>query len=270
MRKIIAVHGMKRSGNHGIIHWIGAHGHFDFLNNIVPVRPILQGEKPWPEPRKFNLWLAEQLAIGRSKPLHTGPLSKTDSNAKRPVMFSLEDHELTFRPLIDLPEDTANVLILRDLRNMLASRIKKAPTRDNPAYPRSLGPEMDRVLRLWKEHAREFLGRTRALENRTTILFDAWFTSEAYRRAISRRLGLPFNDKGFSRVSRIGGGSSFDGTKFDGDNRKLDVLNRVRYLSDAERRLLDAATDEEELRELADAVAARGEDLARQTAVELA
>ncbi len=109
---------------------------------------------------------------------------------------------------------------------------------------------MDRVVNLWKEHAREFLGQTDQLENKACIYFNSWFSHRAYRQQISRQLGLEFTDRGFSKVSKFGGGSSFDRTSVE-DNRKIDVLNRQSYLTESEKEILDRVTADDELQALA-------------------
>ena len=57
--------------------------------------------------------------------------------------------------------------------------------------------------------------------------------------------------RGFSRISKIGGGSSFDGSNFDGNNLDMDVLNRQEHLTETERQLFDEVIQDDELQELA-------------------
>ncbi len=249
MKRLLLVHGLKRSGNHGIINWLQSHGDFVFFNNVIPIAKILSGEAPHPPPEPFEPWLKRQLAgIRRGR---DGNTPQTSS-----VIASLEDHGLEVRPFLRAPIDVHHVLILRDPYNLFASRIRKASLIDHPAYPAQPGPAMDRLVNLWKEYAREFLGLTDRLENRVSIYFNAWFSHRTYRRQISRSLGLEFTDRGFSQVSKFGGGSSFDRISVD-DNRKIDVLNRQRYLAADERKILDQVVADGELEELAREVAAQ-------------
>ena len=67
-------------------------------------------------------------------------------------------------------------------------------------------------------------------------------------------LARPNPDSGFSRVSGAGGGSSFDGRRFDGRNVEMNVLHRYRELHQEERALLEKALADEEVRELADRI----------------
>ena len=110
-------------------------------------------------------------------------------------------------------------------------------------------------MSIWKGYAKEYLGVTHHLENKVCIYFDRWFSSSAYRESISQLLNMKFTDKGFSVVSSEGGGSSFDGTKFDGNNGRMDVLNRQDNLNDLERELLDSVLSDVEIQDLAKRVA---------------
>ena len=138
---------------------------------------------------------------------------------------------------VDVP--LQRLLVVRMPDQLFASRIRKAFTVDMPAYPREDGTVMRRAVALWKQHARCLLGDTAAYPGRIAILFDRWFTDAGYRAAIARALGVAFDDRGFGRVGAEGGGSSFDGTRFDGDAGKMAVTDRVGALAPHERALLD-------------------------------
>ena len=144
---------------------------------------------------------------------------------------------------------------------LFASRIRKAFTVDMPAYPREDGTVMRRAIALWKQHARCLLGDTAAYPGRIAILFDRWFTDAGYRAAIARALGVAFDDRGFGRVGAEGGGSSFDGTRFDGDAGKMAVTDRVGALAPHERALLDTVLADPDIAALQAAL--RDADVAR-------
>ncbi len=116
------------------------------------------------------------------------------------------------------------------------------------------GPTMNRFSELWISHAQEFLGLTNHLENKVCIYFNSWFSSRDYRPNISRRLNLKFTDNGFSKISQIGGGSSFDNTHFDGSNQTMGALNRQVYLTDSERQLLENTFSDDVFQELANRI----------------
>ena len=143
-----------------------------------------------------------------------------------------------------------NVLIVRRPSNLFASRLRKASQKEAVAYPRTNGATMQRIVRVWKQHAREFLGDTRLLDNKVCVYFDWWFSSRSYRRKICQQLNMEFTDVGFDHVSQAGGGSSFDATELDGNNQRMDVLNRRDYLLPSERAVLESILRDRELRDL--------------------
>lgn len=248
MRRIFLVHGMKRSGNHAIIYWVKAHDRFIFFNNIIPIAPILTYKKVIPPPQEFNLWLQQKIFPNNLK--FAQFLIKYILQ-KHSFIISLEDHHLHVQPFSRVPFDITNILILRDPYNLFSSRIRKASLVNNPAYPKYASPVMDRALKLWKSHANEYLGLTNFLEHKVCIYFDSWFSNIEYRQNISRKLSLKFTDKGFHKVSKEGGGSSFNQIIFNRSNRTMDVLNRQRYLTDSEQKLLKKTLSDKHLLELA-------------------
>lgn len=253
MKRVILIHGLKRSGNHAVINWLRPHDHFVFFNNVVPIKPILTGEKPLPEPLPFNAWVRQRL---RAKYLHAFVPLQALAIKNRPLITSLEDHELTYCPFQNPDCTVTNMLIIRDAKNVFASRIRKGMSRNSPAYPNKPGPMMQRSVDLWKSHAREFLGQTQLLENKVCVSFNEWFLNKVYRRKLSEQLGLPFTDEGVSQVSAKGGGSSFNSTQFDGNSQNMQVLNRYESLEGPEKELFDVVFMDNELRELNDRIEA--------------
>jgi len=73
---------------------------------------------------------------------------------------------------------------------------------------------------------------------------------------VSKELKLEFNDRGFARVSKFGGESSFDKRRFDGRNQMMDVFNGRDFLNDSERETLEIILDDREHVELAKSVEA--------------
>ena len=213
------LHGMKRSGNHALVNWLQPQLDAAFFNNLVPLGPLLRG-RPMPAPEDYARWRATHGAPSR-------------------VLASLEDHDLALFPFTAVDAPLRRLLAVRMPDQLFASRIRKAFVVDMPAYPREDGPVLRRAMALWKQHARCLLGDAAAYPGRVAILFDRWFTDADYRAAIARALGVTFDDRGFGRVGAEGGGSSFDGTRFDGDAAKMAVTDRVAALAPHERALLD-------------------------------
>lgn len=250
MRRLFIVHGMKRSGNTAIINWIRAHDRFIYFNNVIPIQPVLRNKARIPPPEDFKLWIHRRIL---PRPLQFSARFLDWVIRRHSIIVNLEDHDLGIRLFRNVPCDVINILIIRDPCNLFSSRIRRASIINDPeVYPKDTGPFMQRVLQLWKTHAHEYLGLTQYLDNMVGIYLDSWFSDRDYRRQLSRELDLEFTDRAFSRVSRKGGGgSSFDGTRFDGNNLRMDVLNRRDYLSDAELYLLDELLKDEEVCELA-------------------
>lgn len=247
MKRVIIVHGIKRSGNHAIINWLKAHDRFVFFNNVIPTNKILKGKRTMPPPEDFALWLQRRLL---PRGLRFAFLTEL-ALRKRFLIISLEDHEFQVQPFLNVPCEVTNILILRDPYNLFSSRIRKASLVDKAVYPKHASPLMDRSLQLWKSHAREYLGLTNHLENKVCVYFNSWFSDRDYRQGISRKLDVEFTDSGFSEVSQLGGGSSFDNTHFDGRNQMMNVLDRQSDLTVSERQLLEDTLADDELQKLA-------------------
>lgn len=241
MQRVVIVNGLKRSGNHSIINWMLPQSSFLFFNNILPLAPLLEGTKSFPEPVDFEVWKRRQSR--RSQISH-------DSSNTRDLILSLEDHDLTLRFFSSMPPNTTSVLVLREAENLFASRIRKAFSIEHPAYPREHNHVITRAKELWKQHAREFLGITSILSNKVCISYDRWFSSVSYRKRISSELRISYTDQNFSLVPETGGGSSFDHSRFDRQNESMNVLNRKSDLGGAETELLAQIMNDDELREL--------------------
>jgi hypothetical protein len=215
--------GMSRSGNHAIVDWIldQAVGRSCFLNCAEPATNPFLTNRPLGADgighrttlRGFDL-RAE--AVGR--------LSRKDL-----LLHSYEDTFLRAfsRPEVEERHDAElgssarrfDILILRDPYNLFASRLAGGCG--------VVAPEV--AMRIWCQHAREFLGQRRHLRHeRVMISFDRWASSATYRRAIAAALGLRFDGRAALRVPGCAGGSSFDGLRFDGHADEMRVLSRWR------------------------------------------
>lgn len=234
---VYVLHGMKRSGNHALVNWLLPQLRCVFVNNAIPLGPILRG-KPFPRPLPFAAWWRKQ---------QRGPL-----DAAQTLLVTLEDHALQALPFLPQGIELRRLLVVRRPEQLFSSRIRKAARVDMPAYPTGNDAVMQRAVAVWKQHARCYLGQELAhYPGRVAVSFDAWFADRAYRAAISAALGVEFDDSGFGRVGAEGGGSSFDGTAFDGRGHLMDVGNRVARLQPRERSVLDAVLADEEMQRLA-------------------
>ncbi|HET7313646.1 hypothetical protein [Salinisphaera sp.] len=215
--------GMSRSGNHAIINWIMAQlpGRFCFLNCAEP---------------KFNPFeSARTLMHGRP---YIANYDTFDIEAERRGDFSRKDYLLhsyedCFLGLLNnrrfaqahdrwvgASRQRIDVLILRDPFNLFASRRKAG-----------IGGVTTRIgQRIWKQHAREFLGLRRYLNDPlVAINYNAWTGNPAYRRDLAARLGLAFTDAGAHATPVFAPGSAFDAPD-DADRRRL--LQRWRHYAE--------------------------------------
>src|SRR5215203_435901 len=213
--------GMSRSGNHSIINWIlsQAPGRTCFLNCAEPgYNPFATARPRTPE---LPGWRAPYDGFDVKAEL-AGRLSRKDL-----LVHSYED---TFLGPFRKPENERrheewvgrssrriDLLILRDPRNLFASRLASG-------YG-WLDDEL--VARIWAQHAREFLGLRRNLrQERLMVSFNDWVASRSYRQRLAEALGLKFDDRAAHKVPAAAGGSSFDGTAYDGRAEQMPVLQR--------------------------------------------
>lgn len=241
IQSVFLLHGMKRSGNHALVRWLLPQIDATFVNNAIPVGPILRGVATMPDPVPVNAWRVDPPALRNKAP---------EGN----LLVGLEDHELSVSPLRGDGIHMRRLLILRRPEQMFSSRVRHASRVDMVAFPKDNNHVMQRASRVWKQHARCFLGLEDAYPGRVAISFEAWVTRRDYRCAISQALGVVFDDRAFGKVGREGGGSSFDGMAYEGRGHEMNVLDRVSQLEPRERAVLDEIFLDPELRELSEAV----------------
>lgn len=217
----IRVVGMSRSGNHAVINWILAQspGRTCFLNCAEPgCNPFASARPRTPELPGWRA-LYEDFDVEAER---DGRLTWKDL-----LIHSYED---TFLGPFEKPENEGrhdewvgrsarriDLLILRDPRNLFASRLASG-----------YGWLKDELVsRIWSQHAREFLGLRRNLrQERMMVSYNGWVSSPAYRRELAEALGLEFDDRAAHSVPAAAGGSSFDGTAYDGRAEGMPVLQR--------------------------------------------
>jgi hypothetical protein len=223
----LRVIGMSRSGNHAFIQWAmrQARGRVCFLNCVqgkcnpyLTPRPMLtgDGEGAYANYADFDLEAERR-----------GRFSRKDW-----LIFSHEDDflgnacsdtfELNHEAFVGRSEVRRDVLILRDPFNLFASRRRAGF---------GVVPEATAV-RIWKQHAKEFV-RTRWLRHRPIFIsYNRWVLDELYRRRLAGELGVNFTDAGIDSVAACAGGSSFDGTGYDGRAREMGLFRRWKAYRD--------------------------------------
>lgn len=229
--KEIRVVGMSRSGNHAIINWIlrQSPGRTCFLNCVEPKTNPFATARPLGDKRGV---------VVNYRGFDLEAEAEGDLSAKDLLLYSYEDVFLgmvaspLFRKYHDEwiggSAETLDVLILRDPFNLFASRFRSGLYRHGHGEPPSVTNRT--AIRIWKQHAREFAGiRTYLDRPKVAISFNQWASDSGYRHLIARQLGLDFTDAGVDDVAATAGGSSFDGTRYDGKAGEMDVFGRWRH-----------------------------------------
>ncbi|MFU8816709.1 MAG: hypothetical protein ACNA7W_15280 [Pseudomonadales bacterium] len=215
---------MSRSGNHALINWMlaQAQGRSCFLNCTEPghnpftsARPQDDGAVCRANYADFDLqreqrgrFSSKDLLIYSHEDCFLGSLRKREAEAQHDLWLGRSRRRL-------------DVLLLRDPFNLFASRLKAQLQPGNHAT----------ALRIWKQHAREFLGLGRHLgADRVVVSYNRWVRDHEYRRDLAELLELEFTDAGRLEVPQVASGSSFDGLKFHGRAADMAVTERWRWL----------------------------------------
>lgn len=218
----VCFHGMARSGNHAVINWIISMypEKTDFWNNVANVSPkIFFRQKSFLLRSHENRSLADIFASNLEK-----------------------YHDLYF----GRTQKRFNILLIRDPFNLFASRLKQVLNQgfDQSQYGFIMGhpkykygaSQPEEYVRIWKEHAKEYLGITSYLgDNKIVINYNKWFLDHSYREEIATLLELEYSEKGIDEVvgkKGAGAGSSFDSYQYDGNAKEMGVLKRWKKMAD--------------------------------------
>ncbi|HEX5764519.1 MAG TPA: hypothetical protein VFY27_03070 [Woeseiaceae bacterium] len=220
--------GMSRSGNHAIIDWIlsQASGRTCFLNCAEPqsnpfstARQLDYGCRIVANYPEFDV---EAELRGDFTDKHLLLVSHEDCFLGTVARGSYEDnHDALVGPSLE----RRDILILRDPFNLFASRMRGEFGHVSTTT----------ALRIWKQHAREYLGARRYLKHpRILIDYNQWASRKSYRRQIAKQLELHFTDASFEKVPATGNGSSFDGRRYNGRATCMRILERWKHFIDSE------------------------------------
>ncbi len=223
---VTRVLGLSRSGNHAIINWMLEQlpGRWCFLNCVAPdsnpfrtakptdlgqcYRSNVPGFEPWSEGAGLHASIDHLLFS------HEDCFLRSAWGERATAM---QDEAIgTIRRRVDL-------LILRDPYNLFASRRR---------FRHQLVPE-GAAVRIWKQHARAFLGHRTCLTRPVLpISYNRWREDPQYRQQLAERLDLRFTDADLDAVPACGGGSSFDGHRFQGRASEMPVHERWKHFAD--------------------------------------
>jgi hypothetical protein len=220
--------GMSRSGNHAVINWILSQtsGRTCFLNCSEPkfnpfatARPLDDGLSIIVNYDDFDLdaelrgeFSNKDLLVYSHEDCFLGTIARGPFEDNHDSMVGPSLHR-------------TDVLILRDPFNLFASRLRAG-----------FGEvSNETALRIWKQHAREFLGIRHYLkQHRVLINYNRWATERGYRREVADELGLDFSDSSRHHVPAAGNGSSFDGRRYNGYASRMKALERWTHFAHSE------------------------------------
>jgi len=197
--------GLKRSGNHLLANWLYANlggNAKEALDSSDIHRQLRQAH--WDPAAGVAFY--NNCAQLNSRQFQLGLLARPDFDAARRrhdvTIFGIEDCQLRFARRTPVGADIANVLVLRDPLNNIASRLEAAKAR--PEVFRTDETYVDLVA----SYCAEFIGRTDLLDNKVVVNFNRFVEDRAYRDLIAGDLALDNRDM-LGEASDYGGSSSF-------------------------------------------------------------
>lgn len=226
------VFGMRRSGNHAIIHWMASH----FDKPCWMVNDISDFGRPSVTDDYTN---ASELEC-----FHDNEgISELWEKEKDVLFQTYEDYDLSDldwygnEQVVGKSDREVIVLIVRDPYNLMASRFARRMPFVVP---------VNRIaVERWNQHVRDALGETDYLrdpwkgemiaqKNRRVVVvnYNKWFSQPMYRRELELEMGLPGEcDDSMERV--VMAGSSFSDRGRDGSASKMSINKRWKiYESD--------------------------------------
>lgn len=210
---------MMRAGGHAILNWITSHFSTDIVvfNNLDPDTSLLgHRSMPW----RYGLssinpqiastgkrweWVYEQLAQLPTRHIKT-------------MVYSYEDRPLATE-CAEIISPQQKCVVIRDCYNWLASRLKAF----GGLYPQHAKYKCEDPIKLWKQHAITAINRQSEI---MPVLYNKWFASQQYREELETKLNMVNTDKAIQTILNYGGGSSFDGMKFNQNAQQMKVGDR--------------------------------------------
>ncbi len=217
----IHLFGIRRSGNHAVIHWLSEGLRGDGERSVMHVNNVADGS---PRPERQPIYIKNKIAL-----LHPDF-----------VILSYEDRTLGERHDLEHHKRFSNdrdidVAVLRSFPNLMASQmqrrhnIQEQGLKGRPIMRLGLAAVRD----VWVENAKAILDSNES--GVTGILYDKWFTDRSYRDEIGNQVGFANTDSGLDYVPDPGsGGSSFDGTLFQDRGQEMRVLDRWHMFTESE------------------------------------
>lgn len=193
--RLIVFIGLQRSGNHAVINWVlsQSRGPCAFFNHVRPHQYPTERHR-----REFR--------FNNLKALPTVAFSYEDRDLDDIRQGELQQFMATH---VDKIEDKHVCLVLRDVRNMMASRFAKKPhEHESPEAARA-------VVERWKSYCELAFQEEAGFPGFKLVpaFFDHFLEDADYRDRLSGALEIRRGNVGLDTVTDYGHGSSFSGTE---------------------------------------------------------
>ncbi len=196
------IHGFKKGGSHAITNWI--------------VKQIPTKISYYNECKIIN----KEIKFTR----FTWRFNQNKKQYSNIYLFQNTDISETIRLKFNKTKDQKHIILLRDVLNWGASIYKTQKIEIR--YLNNFN------ITLWKKFAKEYLNNS---SKYIFILYNKWFVDEDYRKAISTKLELDFNDIGKNKMfmkEGSGSQSSFDKDKYKNNPESMNVLTRFKEFAE--------------------------------------
>lgn len=247
-KKEIALFGIKRSGNHAIIHWLLKHmgDKTVHINDVTSINPYdhfcemnVKGLPTW-RIKPNLLHLIKQRLMNYEITEYSKQDKAVDFRyicnftPKDCLIISYENCSIddeTYAKFIQehdtyvgVSDNRYRVIVLRDAFNLFSSLHKASFVTEE---------DIRKCVELYKQYAEIFLSTD--LQKKHDVIcinFNEWFLSRDYRVQLAKKFGVTIDGSPFQRVPAIGGGSSFEGTSKCGHAQTMNVLERWKVCKD--------------------------------------
>jgi hypothetical protein len=228
-KKEIRVFGLKRSGNHAVIHWIA---------NNCRKACILNGPRLdtniFTDLRDSHFYKNNCLFQLDLEKERKGQFAK-----KNVLIYNRENLDLRLLSNKKIEKNHDNfigkskvrydALILRDPFNLFASTLKRFCEKPDNFFVKKY---FDEIIDRWKQYALEYLGKTNYLKNKKVVInYNTWVRSKKERQKIGKKFKITIKNSNINYILGFGGGSSFDKKRLNGCAKQMKVLQRWRNFS---------------------------------------
>ena len=190
--------GVQRTGQHAIASWLI--GHFNnvcFRNGVSKKLDSCLIPPFWYfdlDKNGFKRKISQDALIAPNQDAIIIGSEYTTRPFKMPDNIEQEKLEMAQKQGKDeFAKTTFNVIVIRSPWNHLASVLSWKS--------RWYLKKKERFIKCWKMVAKEYAGKTDNIPcPKVFVKYDEWFANKSYRQDISKKLGIPFSDRGVNNV----------------------------------------------------------------------